>query len=116
MPDGRPWWEYADDGMDSPQMDPSRVLAPDLPVPDQYQEPLPVEEPDPIPDWATRSIPSSGLMGPDEQLGRYTDNERASDENEFSGLIAAEIGELRKKEYDLSSRAWRGAQKLPFLG
>ncbi len=116
MPEGRPWWEYADDGLGSPQTDPPRVLAPDLPVPSQYQEPTgQIEEPDPIPDWALRSIPSSGL-NPQGEIGRYTENERASSADDFSGLIAAEIQELRKNEYDMSARAWRGAQKVPFLG
>ncbi len=116
MPEGRPWWEYADDGLgDLPE--PTRVVAPDLPPPETYREaPAPVEEVDPIPDWALRSLPASGLIGSDEELNRYTRDEQVEDRDRFFSLVADEVVGFRERENELSERTWRGAQRVPFLG
>ena len=113
MPDGENWWDSAESIGGEDVAAPGRAVAPPLPAIPEYYQP-PAEEPEPIPEWALDSVPISEGFG--NLADRHTNNELASDDNEFSGLIAAEIGELRKKEYDLSSRAWRGAQTIPFLG
>jgi hypothetical protein len=76
--------------------------------------PAPVYEEDQP--WEGIGPALSDLAPTQEEVERMHSVGVLSGPEDFADLIASEMKEVRKKEYDIGTRAYRGAEKLPFVG
>jgi hypothetical protein len=118
MTNGREWWESEEDERSKALAEPQKAAqAAQQQLPEQYAPPPQVAPVEPQrPEWIGDAPTSFDLMPTEKDIKRYWSATSMETPDAFADVIARELKEVRKEEYGAGARAYRGAERLPFVG